>query len=206
MTKDWDRRPRRRGFDDDDYPPPFASFENRESSPRFQAATGPAVTGTVKWYRAEKGFGFVQVSDGSGDAFLHASVLERSGHRDVPPGSTLEIRVGPGPKGPQVTEVVSVDVSTALQEPARHPRPERPSYDRFDQEEAAGPEELGTVKFFAAAKGFGFITRDSGGKDAFVHVTALNRAGVPDLAEGQRVAMTVRQGKKGPEVVGLRLA
>ena len=75
----------------------------------------------------------------------------------------------------------------------------------FDQEEPAGPEELGTVKFFAAAKGFGFITRDSGGKDAFVHVTALNRAGVPDLAEGQRVSMTVRQGKKGPEVVGLRL-
>jgi CspA family cold shock protein len=204
VPKNWDRRPKRRGFDDDDYAPPPLNFETHRSSPAsFQAPSGPPTTGIVKWYKADKGFGFVQLADGSGDAFLHASVLERSGNRDVAPGATLEIRVAPGSKGPQVAEVISVDSSTA-QEPARQPRPERPAYGYADSQPES--EELGSVKFYAGAKGFGFITRDSGGKDAFVHVSALKRAGIPDLAEGQRVAMTVRQGTKGPEVVTLRLA
>jgi CspA family cold shock protein len=102
----------------------------------------------------------------------------------------------------QVTEVISVDSSTALQEPVRRPRPERPGSTSFDE---TTTEEFGTVKFYAAEKGFGFINRDSGGKDVFVHATALNRAGISDLAEGQRVAMAVSQGAKGPEVVSVRL-
>ena len=57
--------------------------------------------------------------DGSGDAFLHVSVVERGGHSSVLPGATLEVRTSPGPKGPQVTEIISVDVSTASQEPPR---------------------------------------------------------------------------------------
>ena len=47
-------------------------------------------------YNPDKGFGFVQLADGSGDAFLHVSVVERSGHDSVPPGATLEVRAGPG--------------------------------------------------------------------------------------------------------------
>ena len=46
------------------------------------------------------------------------------------------------------------------------------------------------MKFYAAEKGFGFIVRDRGGKDIFVHASALNRAGITELAEGQRVALT----------------
>ena len=156
----------------------------------------------MKWYNPEKGFGFVQLADGSGDAFLHASVLERSGNSTVLPGSALEVRAGPGPKGPQVTEVISVDSSTALQEQPRRAKPERPVYSSSDQ---ATVEEFGTVKFFAADKGFGFINRDNGGKDVFVHVSVLNRAGITGLAEGQRVAVDVADGRKGPEAVGLRL-
>ncbi len=45
----------------------------------------------------------------------------------------------------------------------------------------------GTVKFFNAQKGFGFITRDEGGNDAFVHVSALERSGLSELREGQKV-------------------
>jgi CspA family cold shock protein len=56
------------------------------------------------------------------------SVVERGGHGSVPPGTTLEVRAGPGPKGPQVTEILSVDASTATQEQPRRPRPERPEY------------------------------------------------------------------------------
>jgi len=155
----------------------------------------------VKWYNPEKGFGFVQLPSG-GDAFLHVSVVERSGNSAVLPGATLEVRTAPGPKGLQITEILSVDASTALQEPARRPRPERPAYRPSDQ---APVEEFGTVKFYAAAKGFGFIVRDGGGKDIFVHASALNRAGISELADGQRVAVDMVEGGKGPEAVSIRL-
>jgi CspA family cold shock protein len=104
----------------------------------------------VKWYNADKGFGFVQLADGSGDAFLHVSVVERSGHGSISPGATLEVRAGPGPKGPQVSEILSVDNGTAQQEPPRRARPERPIYPPADR---AAVEESGTVKWYNAMKG-----------------------------------------------------
>jgi CspA family cold shock protein len=64
---------------------------------------------------------------------------------------------------------------------------------------------VGTVKWYNATKGFGFIAPDQGGKDIFVHASALERAGIMDLAEGQRVVVDVAQGQKGPEAVSLRL-
>ena len=56
------------------------------------------------------------------------------------------------------------------------------------------------MKWYNANKGFGFISPDQGGKDIFVHASALERAGIVGLAEGQRVAIDVAQGRKGPEV------
>ena len=55
----------------------------------------------------------------------------------------------------------------------------------------------GTVKFFNAAKGFGFIQPDDGGKDAFVHISAVERAGVSTLNEGQKVSYDVETGRDG---------
>jgi len=56
----------------------------------------------------------------------------------------------------------------------------------------------GTVKWFNDAKGFGFITPEGGGKDCFVHHTAIRAEGFKSLAEGQRVEFEVVDGKKGP--------
>jgi CspA family cold shock protein len=153
----------------------------------------------VKWFNAEKGFGFVEVADGGGDAFLHASVLERAGARVVEPGAVLRVRTGPGQKGLQVTEVLEVT-------PGQAPPPSRPAYVRTRDPYPAlpadgeGQEMQGVVKWYNSAKGFGFVAPADGGKDVFVHATALERSGIRTLSDGQSIRMRVVQGRKGPEV------
>src|SRR3984885_5019135 len=116
MTNRGRGRPtRRRGFDDDfafDRAPPGDMPRAAPSWPS-SAGFGPEHDATVKWFNPEKGFGFVALSDGSGDAFLHANTLNQSGHNAVSPGATLRVRIGQGQKGRQVSEVLSVDETTA---------------------------------------------------------------------------------------------
>lgn len=65
----------------------------------------------------------------------------------------------------------------------------------------------GTVKFYNSTKGFGFITPETGGKDAFVHVSALERAGLSGLADGQKVSYDLEQSRDGREsAVNIQLA
>ena len=172
------------------------------------------MSAVVKWFKTEKGFGFVELSDGSGDAFLHATVLGRSGVSAVQPGDTLEVRVAQGQRGPQVTEVLNVDTSTGGAPPPRPPRPGGGGFrppgggmgggDRAPLEVTS--QEAGTVKWYNSIKGFGFIVRDGGGKDVFVHASALQRSGLMGLDEGQRVIVDIAEGRKGPEAAAVRLA
>ena len=210
---DWKRQPRGSGFDDDRFygnapppPPSFAAF----------GGGGPELTATVKWFNPEKGFGFVELADGSGDVFLHINALQSSGHSAVSPGAKMQVRVGQGQKGRQVDMVLSVDESTA-EAPRksggfgadrggdRGPRPggARPPRDQVDMSNAV--DMMGTVKWYNPTKGFGFISPADGGKDVFVHATALERAGLQPLQDGQSVRMAVVQGAKGPEVGSISL-
>jgi cold shock protein len=162
----------------------------------------------VKWFNGEKGFGFVELTDGSGEAFLHISVVEGAGHSALESGTTLTVRVGQGAKGPQITEITNVDASTA--EPSRGPprfggggggRPPR----SFDRPPTGPAEEVeGQVKWYDPKKGFGFVAVD-GSKDVFIHRSVLAREGINELAEGQRIHMKVVPGAKGLEAIGLSL-
>jgi CspA family cold shock protein len=64
----------------------------------------------------------------------------------------------------------------------------------------------GTVKWFNAEKGFGFITVDGGGQDVFVHYSAIDMPGYKSLEEGQVVTFEVGTGSKGPQAESVRLA
>ena len=68
--------------------------------------------------------------------------------------------------------------------------------------------QSGTVKFFNQSKGFGFITPDEGGKDVFVHISAVERSGVPMLDEGMRVSFETQPDPagKGPKAINLQVS
>ena len=208
MGRGRDRGQNRRGYDDDqptvDWGGP--SQQSFRRAPREDAApSGPALDATVKWFNPEKGFGFVELADGSGDAFLHAAVLEAAGHDSVDPGAKLSVQVGVGQKGRQITAVLAVDASTAAPErrPMRSsPRPS-PSRERHDASTATTVE--GTVKWFKSDKGFGFVVGDDGGKDVFLHIKVLQRAGLEHVDEGQRLSLQVVQTPKGREAIALKL-
>ena len=62
-------------------------------------------TGTVKWFNAEKGFGFITVDGGGQDVFVHYSAIEMNGYKVLEEGQAVEFEVGSGPKGPQAESV-----------------------------------------------------------------------------------------------------
>jgi CspA family cold shock protein len=186
---------------------------------------GPETEAKVKWFNGEKGFGFVEMSDGSGEAFLHIRALEATGRTTLQPGTTLTVRVGQGQKGPQVTEVTNVDESTAEPERPRSgfggPRPgggfggprqggfggPRQGGGGFGRPEvnAPPPDTNATVKWYDSTKGFGFVSVEGEPQDLFVHRSALARSGISDLAEGQAVRISKVEGRKGLEVGSIEL-
>ena len=176
---------------------------------------GPVIDATVKWFKADKGFGFVELGNGTGDAFLHINALQAAGHESVPPGSKLRVQVGNGAKGAQVTKVVEVDTSTGVEQ-----RPQRSSFGdssggggggmgggsrppRRMVDPSTAIELSGSVKWFDETKGFGFVAVTDGGKDVFVHISTLGPAGVSRLAEGQSVRMRVVETPKGREAISI---
>jgi len=145
--------------------------------------SGESVSAVVKWFNPAKGFGFVQPSDGSPDAFLHVSVLEQAGYQDIQDSATITCQIGTGPKGPQVTAIFNMEPPTPAD---------------GDGPTGGGEKVEGRVKFFDATKGFGFIVPDNGEHDIFVSARLLERLGIMALEPEQRVRVSTRMGDRGP--------
>jgi CspA family cold shock protein len=222
MSKGRDfRGPKKRGFDDDAPSPYDAPRLPRTPRPAFggssfgaapemgggsaAAATGPTVDAVVKWFKGDKGFGFVELANGSGDAFLHIGALQSAGYETVPPGAKLKVSVGNGMKGAQVTRVFEVDTSGASERAPQRSFGDSPRPQRRAPDPSTAIEVGGTVKWFDDNKGFGFVQSNDGGKDVFVHISILGPSGIQHLAEGQAVNMRVVDTPKGREALSISL-
>ena len=148
------------------------------------AADAPmGVLGTVVWYEPGKGYGFVQPDGGGPQIFVHSSAIVAGGV--ISEGQRVAFLVVEGEKGPQADHLLPLG-----------PEANAPAV-AFDGAD-------GTVSWYDADKGFGFVTPDSGGEDAFVHVRALT-GGLTELSEGDRVTFDVAESEKGPQARNVRL-
>lgn len=161
-------------------------------------ASGLTVEATVKWFNAEKGYGFVELTSGQGDAFVHLKTLRQIGRETLPSGAKLRAVVRSGSRGAQVVRVIEVDTTSAVERPERPPR-------RATPDASTAVDLTGKVKWFDGSRGFGFVASDDFGKDVFVHSSILGAAGVSSLAEGQAVAMRVVETPKGREAIAITL-
>jgi len=142
--------------------------------------------GTVKFFNPQKGFGFVVRDDGGEDVFVHISAVEQAGLTDLADGQPLEFTLVD--RGGRISATnLRIDG-----EPMAVERTER-----APQRQLTGEKATGTVKFFNSMKGFGFIQRDDGQPDAFVHISAVERAGIPTLNEGDRLEFEIEVDRRG---------
>jgi cold shock protein len=142
--------------------------------------------GVVKFFNPQKGFGFIVRDDGGEDVFVHISAVEQAGLTDLADGQPLEFTLVDRGGRISATNLRIEGEPMAVERAERAP-----------QRQLTGEKASGTVKFFNAMKGFGFIQRDDGQPDAFVHISAVERAGIPTLNEGDRLEFEIEVDRRG---------
>ena len=171
--------------------------------------------GIVKFFNGQKGFGFIQCDERPEDVFVHISAVELAGLSGLAEGQPLEFTLVD--RGGKVSASDLVIDGEPMPVPDKPDRPERDSRDggsrdgggrgapredgggfgRPPQNQTTGERANGTVKFFNDMKGFGFVQRDDGGEDVFVHISALERSGLGQVTQGDRLSFDIEIDRRG---------
>ena len=181
-------------------------------------------SGTVKWFNTAKGFGFIQPDDGGADVFVHISAVEQAGLSGLNEGDTVEFELEQDRRSGKLA-AGNLVVTGHGPAPSGGGggggggRPPRSGgfggggggFDRGPRGGGGGGfgggggdrargeiagSGAGKVKWFNPTKGFGFIQPDGGGQDVFVHISAVEQAGLRGLNEGQAVAYDLEQDRR----------
>ena len=150
------------------------------SKPALGWIPGPSMEYTTTPCRLDRGV------FGGEDVFVHISAVERAGLEGLAEGQQLEFTLVD--RGGKVSASDLKVVGDVIPVAKREAPPQR---------ELTGERSTGTVKFFNAMKGFGFITRDDGQPDAFVHISAVERSGLRELNEGDKLEFDLEVDRRG---------
>ncbi|CAA9529037.1 MAG: Cold shock protein of CSP family _ dimer [uncultured Sphingosinicella sp.] len=164
--------------------------------------------GIVKFFNGQKGFGFIVREDGGEDVFVHISAVEQAGLTGLAEGQPLDFTLVD--RGGRISatdlKIEGEPMPVTDRGPPREDRGGPGGGGGFGggggggggpQRQLTGEKASGTVKFFNAMKGFGFISRDDGQPDAFVHISAVERAGMVSLNEGDRLEFELEVDRRG---------
>jgi cold shock protein len=170
--------------------------------------------GTVKFFNPTKGFGFISPESGGPDVFVHISAVQQAGLPGVDEGDQVEYELEQDRRSGKVS-AVDLILTGRSPAPARGPTParferapRRESFGRAPAGSMSGPTSGsgdGVVKWFNPAKGFGFIAPNDGGGDVFVHVSAVERAGLAGLNEGQALAYDLEADRRSGKTSAVNL-
>ncbi|QJR18929.1 cold-shock protein [Pelagibacterium halotolerans] len=156
------------------------------------------VVGTIKWFDAGKGFGFIVPDTGGADVLLHVTCLRRDGYQTAYEGARIVVEALNRPGGLQAFRIVSMDESTA-----RHPAQMPAARTHVHVEPTSKLERL-EVKWFNRVRGFGFLSAGEGHPDIFIHMETLRQFGLTELRPGQFVLARYGDGPKGLMVAEIR--